>query len=58
MITYEQLLIAISEHRQGDNNITVEIDGELYQGDFKIVFDDDRLDDGHLVITTIVEAVK
>ena len=49
---YEDLLIAISEHRQGNNNITIEIDGELYQGDFKIVFDDDRLDDGHLVITT------
>ena len=52
MITYEELLIAISEHRQGENNITVEIDGEFYQGDFKIVFDDDRLDEGHLVITT------
>jgi hypothetical protein len=52
MYTYEQLSIAISEHRQDNNNITVEIDGELYQGDFKIVFDDDRLDDGHLVITT------
>jgi len=52
MTTYEELLIAISEHRQDKNNLTVEIDGELYQGDFKIVFDDDRLDDGHLVITT------
>lgn len=52
MYTYEQLSIAISEHRQDNNNITVEIDGELCQDDFKIVFDDDRLDDGHLVITT------
>jgi hypothetical protein len=51
MTTYEKLLIAISEHRQGGNNIAVEIDGEIYQGDFKIVFDDDRLDDGHLLIT-------
>ena len=50
-MTYEQLLIAISEKRQGDNNITIEIDNEFYQGDFKIVFDDDRLDDGHLVLT-------
>ena len=50
-MTYEQLLIAISEKRQGDNNITIEIDDEFYQGDFKIVFDDDRLDDGHIVIT-------
>jgi len=50
-MSYEQLLIAISEKRQGDNNITIEIDNEFYQGDFKIVFDDDRLDDGHLVLT-------
>ena len=52
MKTYKQLSIAISEHRQGNNNITVEIDGEFYQGDFKIVFDDDLLDNGHIVITT------
>lgn len=52
MTTYKELLIAISEHRQGENDIAIEIDGEIYQGDFKIVFDDDRLDDGHLVITT------
>tara|TARA_R100001224_G_C3917377_1_gene114070 strand:- start:51 stop:212 length:162 start_codon:yes stop_codon:yes gene_type:complete len=50
-MNYEQLLIAISEKRQGNNNITIELDGEFYQGDFKIVFDDDRLDDGHLVLT-------
>jgi len=50
-MTYEQLLIAISEKRQGNNNITIEIDGEFYQGKFRIVFDDDRLDDGHMVLT-------
>ena len=50
-MTYQKLLIAVSKKKQGDNNITIEIDGELYQGDFKIVFDDDRLDDGHLVLT-------
>lgn len=50
-MNYEQLLIAISEKRQGDNNITIEIDGEFYQGNFRIVFDDDRLDDGHIVLT-------
>lgn len=52
MTTYQELLIAIAEHRQDNNNITVEIDGEFYQGDFKLVLNDNRLDDGHLVITT------
>ena len=52
MLTYKQLSIALAKLDQGDNNITIEIDGEFYQGDYKIVFNDDRLDDGHLVITT------
>jgi hypothetical protein len=52
MLTYKQLSIALEKLDQGDNNITIEIDGEFYQGDYKIVFNDDRLDDGHLVITT------
>ena len=33
------------------NHITVVIDGDYYPGTFMFVEDDDRLDEGHLVIT-------
>lgn len=50
MLKYDDLMVAIAEHRQSANSITVEIDGEFYQGAFKIMSDDDRLEDGHLVL--------
>ena len=48
---YLNLLTAISNHGQNTKDITIEIDGEFYPGTFKFVDDDDRLDEGHLVIT-------